>query len=123
MAETNPDIKSFIDYAFTEFHDETGDKLFIDGKKDGRLIQLLLATYTLDELKAKWLLFLASDDPFIAQAGYSLGIFKISINKLIGKRKPRYKPRPDMPDLEEPEGGRIDMSELKKLIKGIGGDK
>lgn len=121
MDKSNPDIKLFISYACTEFNDATGDKLFIDWPKDSRLVQSLLATYTLDELKTKWLLFLASDDEFIKQAGYSIGIFKVSINKLITKRKPKYRPPADAQTFDEPDGGPVDPVEVRKLINKVSG--
>ncbi len=57
--------------------------MLVDGKKDGALVKKLLSTYGLDRLKGLWDVFMRSDDPFICQAGRSIGVFKTQINKLI----------------------------------------
>lgn len=81
--KTDPRIKVFIDYAFQSFKDLTGKSLCIDGGKDGQIIKKLLGTYGLDSLKGLWDSFLLSTDPFIEQAGRSIGVFKSQINKLL----------------------------------------
>jgi hypothetical protein len=79
----DPNVKVFLDYAFEAFQTHTGEKLCIDGKKDGAIVKRLLGTYGLDRLKGLWGTFLRSDDPFIRTAGWSIGVFKSQINKLL----------------------------------------
>ena len=81
--DKNPEIKLFIDYAFNCFQKKFGEKLLIDGKKDGEIARKLLGTYGLPKLKGLWDVFMRSTDPFIRQAGYSIGVFKSQINKLL----------------------------------------
>lgn len=83
--KTNPDVSLFINYVSETFKNKTGEKICIDGGKDGSLVKGLLRTYGLDRLKGLWDTFLASTDPFIEQAGFSIGVFKSQINKLLTK--------------------------------------
>ncbi|MBI3582393.1 MAG: hypothetical protein HY096_00400 [Nitrospinae bacterium] len=85
-SETNSDVKKFIDYAFESFQKKHGKGLCVDGKKDGMIAKKLLGTYRLESLKGLWDVFMQSNDPFIQQAGHSIGIFKTQINKLISTR-------------------------------------
>ncbi len=87
----DPDVKTFIDYVFQAFQEKTGEKLFIDGGKDGALIKKLLGVYGLEKLKELYGALLSSDDPFIQQSGYSIGVFKSQINKLLVGSNGGYK--------------------------------
>jgi len=82
-ASPNPDIKTFIDYAFSTFQKTFNEKMLVDGGKDSSLIKKMLGTYDLDKLKRLWDVFLKSDDPFIVKAGRTIGVFNTQINKLI----------------------------------------
>ena len=79
----NPEIKVFIDFAYEQFKVKTGEPLHIIGGKDGKTVKSLLGTYDLEKLKRLWDTFLQSKDPFILQAGFSLGVFQSQINKLL----------------------------------------
>jgi len=79
----DPDVKNFIDYAFQTFENVFHEKMLVDGKKDGALVKKLLSTYGIDRLKGLWDVFMRSNDPFICQAGRSIGVFKTQINKLV----------------------------------------
>jgi len=80
----NPDVKTFMNFAFCRFEEMTnGEKMTIDGKKDGAIVKKLLGTYGLDRLKGLWDAFMQSDDPFIRKAGWSIGVFKSQVNKLV----------------------------------------
>lgn len=83
---SDPQVKAFIDYAFQSFQERFREKLLIDGGKDGATVKRLLQTYPLARLCGLWDLFLASPDPFIARAGYSIGVFKSQVNKLVAAR-------------------------------------
>lgn len=84
----NPDIATFINYAFDSFENAFNKKMMVDGKKDGAIVKKLLGTYGLDTLKDLWDAFMQSDDPFIYDAGISIGVFKTQVNKLISSRDP-----------------------------------
>lgn len=101
-SEVSPDVKIFIDYAYESFQKTFGEKLLIDGKKDGAIVKKLLGTYDLTRLKGLWDVFMRSDDSFIRQAGRSIGVFKSQINKLIltiGKKPESEKSIPQKDDV------------------------
>jgi len=79
----NPDVKIFLDYAFETFQQTFGEKMLVNGTKDGGIIKGLLGTYDLEKLKSLWDAFVKSDDPFIVKAGRSIGVFTTQVNKLI----------------------------------------
>ena len=83
----NPDIKKFIDHYHDKFLDRFNEKPMIDGGKDGKIIKTLLGTYDLEILKEFLDRFFDSTDPFILQGGYTIGVFKSQINKLIAGLK------------------------------------
>lgn len=83
---SDPNIKIFIDYTFSSYKEKTGNKLLITGK-DAKLVERLLPVYPLAELKALWEKFLVSEDEFVSQAGFSLGVFYSQINKLQNQKK------------------------------------
>ena len=89
----NPEIKIFIDFAFIEYKEKFNNPLLIDGGKDGDIIKKLLGTFSLEKLKELWLKFLNSDDDFVLNVGYSIGIFKTQINKLVSGGKSNYMTR------------------------------
>lgn len=93
----NPEIKDFIDYAFSEFQKIYNEPMLIDGKKDGQIVKKLLDTYGLERLKGLWNVFMQSDDPFICQAGRSIGVFKTQVNKLISAGNGGAKPKDPRP--------------------------
>lgn len=88
-ADRDPDVKAFIDHAFEVFLAKTGERMLIDGGKDGAIVKKLLRTYGLNRLKGLWDVFMRSDDPFILRAGFSIGVFKSQINKLLVAPEPR----------------------------------
>ena len=85
--ERNPDIKKFIDHYHDTFLERFNEKPMIDGGKDGKIIKSLLGTYEIDLLKELLDKFFNSPDEFILQSGYTIGVFKSQINKLIAGLK------------------------------------
>jgi len=83
----NPDIKVFIDYYHDQFLSKFEEKPIIDGGKDGAIIGKLLKTHSLERLKELINAFFNSKDPFIQQSGYTIGVFKTQINKLLTENK------------------------------------
>ncbi len=80
---TNPEVKTFIDWYSDRFLSIFSERPVISGGKDGVTVKGLLNAYGLERLKELAEAFFNSDDEFISKAGYSLGIFKTQINKLL----------------------------------------
>jgi hypothetical protein len=81
--QAEPAVKRLIDHYFNCFVKKFGERPAIDGKKDGAIIKRLLSTYGEDKLKGLIDAFFESTDPFIRQSGYTIGVFKTQVNKLI----------------------------------------
>lgn len=87
--ETNPDIKLFIEYAFTAYKEKFSEKLYINGRC-AKIIERLLTVFELEKLRELWdkFLLLSETDDFVANAGCSMPVFESCINKLnSGKKK------------------------------------
>ena len=76
-------VKTLIDFYHDSFVKKFGEKPVIDGKKDGAIIKGLLGTYSEEKLKGLIGAFFESTDQFIVNSGYTIGVFKTQINKLI----------------------------------------
>ncbi|MBW1723299.1 MAG: helix-turn-helix domain-containing protein [Deltaproteobacteria bacterium] len=79
----NPDIKTFIDFAYETHLAATEKKLHVDGGKDGATVKRMLATYSLEDLQRYWKQYLEDDDPFVVENGYSIGRFKSMISRYV----------------------------------------
>lgn len=96
------DHQKVMSHFHDKFLDKFGTKPVISGKKDGNIIKTLLETYPSDRIINLLDIFFASKDPFIQTAGYTLGVFRSQINKLIVSNvTPTYKPPPIDPQIEE----------------------
>ena len=84
--ETNKDIRLFIDYFYNKFKEKTSEKYHVDGGKDGKIVKNLLGTYNIEKLKAFCDYYFNSRDKFILDAGYSIGVFKSVIAKIISQK-------------------------------------
>ena len=85
--ETDPGIKQVLDYYHDMFVAQFGERPVINGRKDGAIVKSLLQTRDLDQLLGLLDAFFASPDPWIKQSGYTLGVFKSQINKLLTQAK------------------------------------
>lgn len=85
--KTDPRIKQVIDYYHDRFVEKFGEKPVIDGPKDGAIIKKLLAVHDLDKLLWLIKLFFDSKDPWIQNSGYTIGVFKTQVNKLLVQAK------------------------------------
>jgi len=81
--KADPEVKLFIDYYYEEFKKRFRAAPIINGGKDGSLVKELLGTIGLEELKRLLGLFFKAEDEFIKDSGYTIGVFKSQINKLI----------------------------------------
>jgi hypothetical protein len=80
--KTSPDIKIFIDFYFESFKEKFKEEPLIQGAKDGMNIKRLLKFIPIDQLKILLGRFFESEDPFIQNSGYTIGVFYSQINKL-----------------------------------------
>lgn len=74
----------------------------IKGAKDGGIIKALLQQREEGDIASLMRAFFVSPDPFIRQAGYTIGVFQSQIGKLIAQAGPRLVPVPEKP-FEETE--------------------
>jgi len=82
------EVTNLIDFYFREFKTHFFKEPIIQGGKDGSIAKSLLKKIPLKELQELLMKFFESDDKFIQQSGYTLGVFKSQINKLrIGTQK------------------------------------
>lgn len=89
---TLPEVKTFIDLYYNTFKDRFGQAPIIQGAKDGANVKKLLNKIPFHQLIILLERFFESDDRFIMDSGYTLGVFYSQIQKLmIGKRAARGK--------------------------------
>jgi hypothetical protein len=92
---TDPRIKNFIDWFFTEYRNRLGRPYHVKGGKEGNLIKGLLSTFDLPTLKRCAVVLLESEDSFLSQTDRGIGILANQINKLAGMiQQPMLHPAP-----------------------------
>ena len=64
-----------------------GERAVIQGAKDAKLLAGLCASHGPDRVKELMALFFASDDEFIQQAGFTVGVFVSQCGKLIARHR------------------------------------
>jgi uncharacterized protein YdaU (DUF1376 family) len=90
----DPRVRTLAGF-FNELHvAKFGTKAAWDGGKDGALLKALLGQRDELELRGLMQLFFASTDPFIKNAGYTFGVFKSQIGKLLAKMPDQAHQRP-----------------------------
>jgi hypothetical protein len=82
----DPAIKRLIDKYHSLFVEKFSDKPVIDGGKAGKIFKTLLTKVSEKELTSYLEAFFKSQDQFIADSGYDIGVFKIKINSFIAKK-------------------------------------
>lgn len=83
---TGSPAKELLDEYFQLFKAKFGEKPVISGAKDMELLKKLLAVHSKERLSQLLIDFFASDDPFITNGGYTIGVFFVKINKLLVAR-------------------------------------
>ncbi len=78
-----PEVKTFIDFAYDTHLEVTGEKLPIVGGRDGQAAKRMLRTYGLERLQEMWLEYLRDDDPFLARQGRSIGYFNSALPRYV----------------------------------------
>lgn len=77
-------MKTFIDWWAKTYEEKFKNKYHVVGGKDGTTVKRLLQTYNLIQLQELATRFFESKDQFIRnKAGYTLGVFAVTVNKLI----------------------------------------
>jgi hypothetical protein len=75
--------KPTIEYFIKKFKEKHGLDPVINWAKDSKLIKTLLNSRTQEEIKTLIDKFFASEDKFIKESGYSIGVFYSQINKML----------------------------------------
>lgn len=85
--KTDPDVKTFI-LEWTEIWSQKFGKPYTPNwGKEGKLVKEMLKIHSLQELRELRQEFFRSDDSFVKNSDYSIGIFKTQLNKLIAAKK------------------------------------
>jgi hypothetical protein len=80
-------IKALLSHYDAAFAKKFGVKYPISASKDAALAKQLLALYTLDQLTAWVDDFFALEDEWIEKSGYSFGVFRSQLGKVIAVEK------------------------------------
>ncbi len=89
IVSTISEHRALMDFYHDGFVARFGDKPDIKGSKDGATISRLLKTYGFETVRERLQRYLDSDDPFIRQAGYTIGVFSIKWDSLtVAKAEP-----------------------------------
>lgn len=81
--DKNVKKNTLIDFYHDLFLEKFGVKPSINGAKDGAIFKKLLGTYSDEQLRELLKKFFASEDKFIKDSGYTVGVFKSVLNKLL----------------------------------------
>jgi hypothetical protein len=100
QAERNPEIREFIGWFVAEYPNRMGEPYHVKDGKDGRLVESLLATFGIEELKQRTVRLWVSSDPFIARTDRGIGILANQINRL-GGTKHRANYDEDYPEMSK----------------------
>lgn len=85
--EIKGDHELFMEFYFEEFKKRFGNTPIIEKGKDGAHVKFLLRKINIDELKNLLLKFFDSENKFIQDSGYTLGIFRSQIQRFRVKSK------------------------------------
>lgn len=80
--EKEPSLKEFMTFWCEEYEKFHHVKYHVCNGKDHAIIKTLLKSFPMDDLKRLSAAFFTSNDPFIKQAGWTIGVFNTQINKL-----------------------------------------
>jgi len=86
--EGKSDTKEFVEW-YCNMYKELRKSPYLRGGKDYRLAADMLKVFSLSELEKMAERFLKEEDVFVKKAGYTIGVFKTMVNRLVmtkGKR-------------------------------------
>lgn len=78
----NSPTKQFIDHWYQRYLAKFNKPYFVQGGKDGSLVKKIVEAFGLDTAKILAEKFFDSEDSFIKNSGYTIGVFNSQINKL-----------------------------------------
>lgn len=81
VRDHDPRVKEFLDWFSGEYEPILGKPYVVVHGKEGTLVKRLLATLSLEALKAAAGKYLRSDDPWIKERGHTIGILGSKINE------------------------------------------
>jgi hypothetical protein len=84
----NCDVKAFMEWYCERFKNET-KRPYTVGGKDFKLVAEMLKLFSMDELKKLCERFFREPDQYVKRAGYTVGIFKTTINRLVSTNERR----------------------------------
>jgi len=76
------DTKEFVNW-YCKTYQELRKSPYLRGGKDYGLVVEILKVFSLSELKSLAEKFLKEEDPFVKKAGYTIGVFKTMVNRLV----------------------------------------
>ncbi len=85
--KADPDVKTFILEWEETWSKKFGNPYTVNWGKEGKLVKEMLKVHSIQELRKLRDDFFKSQDSFIQGSDYSIGVFKIQLNKLIAIRK------------------------------------
>lgn len=77
------DLRRFFALYYELFQAKFGIKPQIEGGKDGAIASGIIKKYGLERSSALLRAFFSSLDPFIQKSGYTIGVFRSQVNKLL----------------------------------------
>jgi len=80
--------KEFVDW-YCKTYQELKKSPYLRGGKDYKLVGEMLRVFSLSELKGLALRFLKEEDAFVKKAGYTIGVFKTMVNRLVMTKERR----------------------------------
>jgi len=80
--EGQSDTKEFVDW-YCKTYQELRKSPYLRGGKDYGLVAEMLKVFSLSELKGLAQRFLKEEDAFVKKAGYTIGVFKTMVNRLV----------------------------------------
>jgi hypothetical protein len=86
--EGQSDTKEFVDW-YCKTYQELKKSPYLRGGKDYRLVAEMLKVFSLSELKGLAQRFLNEEDAFVKKAGYTIGVFKTMVNRLVMTKERR----------------------------------
>ena len=85
----NSDVRQFMEWYCAKFKETTGHPYSVSGK-DFKLVSEMFKLFSLGELKKLGERFFREPDQFVKRAGYTVGVFRMMLNRLVsvGERTP-----------------------------------
>jgi len=85
--ESNPDVRTFIQEWGETYSEKFNEAYTHEWGKEGRLVKEMLDLHGIEKLRELREEFFCSQDSFIKESGYSIGVFKTQLNKLNSAKK------------------------------------